>query len=91
MGSEVIFGIVFLPVGLVAAYLAGHVPGGRRPFDLLGDMLLGMIGAYLGVRFLPALAVWPPGGIIGGFVSASLAALIGAIVVLILVRLIWRG
>ncbi|MEE2527203.1 GlsB/YeaQ/YmgE family stress response membrane protein [Hyphobacterium sp. HN65] len=87
MGTEIIFQIVFLPIGLSAGYLAGLITKGRRPIGLLGDMLLGMIGAYLGVWLPAAFGVIIP----GAFAGASVATLIGAVVVLFIVRRIRKA
>lgn len=78
--------IVFLLIGLAAGYVAGLIMKGR-PFGLLGDMLLGVVGAFVGGWLFSVLGVGIGGGVIGTFV----VALIGAIVILFVVRLIKRA
>jgi uncharacterized membrane protein YeaQ/YmgE (transglycosylase-associated protein family) len=78
--------IIFLLIGLAAGYVAGLIIKGR-PFGLLGDMLLGVVGAFVGGWLLGALGVIVPGGIIGSFV----VALLGAVLILFVVRLIKKA
>lgn len=87
MGSEIIFLIVFLPIGLAAGYLAGPITKGKRPFELIGDLTLGMIGGFMGVWLPAAFGVI----ISSGFIGASVTALIGAVTILIIARLIKRA
>ena len=78
--------IIFLLIGLAAGYVAGLIMKGR-PFGLIGDMLLGVLGAFVGGWLLGALGVVIPGGIIGTFV----VALLGAVIILFIVRLLRRA
>ncbi len=75
--------IVFLLVGLVAGWLAGVIMKSR--YGLIGDLIVGVIGAFLGGWLLGLLGVSLGGGLLG----ALLTALIGAIVLLFLLRLIF--
>lgn len=75
----------FLVVGVIAGWLAGAVVRGRG-FGLLGDLLVGGIGALAGgylFRLLVLQALWLCGSL--G------AALVGAVGLLLLVRLVKRG
>jgi uncharacterized membrane protein YeaQ/YmgE (transglycosylase-associated protein family) len=75
--------IIFLLVGLVAGWLAGLIMKSR--YGLLGDLIIGVIGSFLGGWLLGLLKFNPGGGLLGTFITA----VIGAIVLLFLVRLIF--
>jgi uncharacterized membrane protein YeaQ/YmgE (transglycosylase-associated protein family) len=78
--------IVFLIVGVVAGWLAGVIMKSR--YGLIGDLVVGVIGAFLGGWLFGLLGVSLGGGILGAF----LTAVIGAVVLLFLIRLIFgRG
>ncbi len=77
--------IIFLLVGLIAGWLAGKIM--RSGFGLLGDLIVGVIGALLGGLLLGWLGVSFSGlGILG----AILTALVGAIILLFIIRLVRR-
>lgn len=83
--------IVILIVGIVAGWLAGRVVRGAG-FGILGDLLVGIIGAFIGNWLLPRVGVHLGTGVISAFVNAA----IGAIVLLLVIRLFtggvgWRG
>ncbi|MEO1038957.1 MAG: GlsB/YeaQ/YmgE family stress response membrane protein [Pseudomonadota bacterium] len=77
--------IIWLLIGLAAGYLAGVVMKGQRPFGLIGDLILGLLGAVVG-GFLLGLLGFASGGLIASLVTAF----IGAVVLIFLVRLIKR-
>ncbi|MEJ2385645.1 MAG: GlsB/YeaQ/YmgE family stress response membrane protein [Xanthomonadales bacterium] len=72
--------LVFLIIGAVAGWLAGILVKGGG-FGLLGNIVIGVIGAFIG-GFLFGLLGIAAGGIFGAIVSAT----IGAVVLLIVVR-----
>ena len=74
--------IITLIIGVVVGWLAGHLTRGRG-FGLLGDLVVGMLGAWLGGHVLGLFGLYSAGRV-GGFVSA----LIGAVVLLALIRVI---
>ena len=74
----------FLIIGIVAGWLAGLLVKGEG-FGLLGDMLIGIIGAYVGAYLFGALGLSAHGML--GHIIMSTA---GAIVLLLIVRLIKR-
>ena len=76
----------FLIVGLVAGWLAGMLIKGGG-FGLVGDLIVGVVGALLGGFLFSTLGVSSGGGLIGSIVVAT----IGAVVLLFLVRLIKRA
>ena len=77
--------LVILVVGIVAGWLAGRVMAGGG-FGLIGDLIVGLIGAFIGDWLLPQLGVHLGTGIL----SLILNAFIGAVVLLFILRLI-RG
>jgi uncharacterized membrane protein YeaQ/YmgE (transglycosylase-associated protein family) len=77
--------IVWLLIGLAAGYLAGSVMKGRRPYGLVGDLVLGLLGAVVG-GFLLSLLGFSGSGLIATFITAF----IGAVVLIFLVRQIRR-
>jgi uncharacterized membrane protein YeaQ/YmgE (transglycosylase-associated protein family) len=76
----------FLIVGLVAGWLAGVLVKGGG-FGLVGDLIVGVIGAFIGGWLFSALGA--PGG--GGLLGSILVATVGAVVLLFVVRVIKRA
>jgi len=77
--------LVFMLVGLIAGWLADVVVPGIG-FGLIGDMIVGIIGALIG-GLLFGLAGF--GG--GGFGWSILVAFIGAVILLAIIKLIRRN
>lgn len=75
----------FLIIGAIAGWLAGQFMKGSG-FGLLGDIVVGVIGAFLGGWLFGKLGLWPGGGLIGSLI----VAFVGAVILLFLVRLIKR-
>jgi uncharacterized membrane protein YeaQ/YmgE (transglycosylase-associated protein family) len=78
--------IIFLFIGIVAGFLAGKIMRGSG-FGLLGDLVVGIIGAFFGGWLFSALGVGTGGGILGSIIVAT----IGAMLLLFLIRLIKRA
>ena len=83
--------IVILLVGIFAGWLAGQVVRGGG-FGLIGDLIVGVIGAFIGDWVVPRLGIHL--GV--GTVSLIINATIGAILLLVIIRLItgsrgWGG
>ena len=76
----------FLIVGLVAGWLAGMLVKGGG-FGLIGDLVVGVIGAVLGGWLFSTLGASTGGGLVGSIIVAT----IGAVVLLLIVRLIKRA
>lgn len=76
----------FLLIGLVAGWIAAILvrPAGRRSIGLLGYMVTGMLGAVIGGFLFERLGI--PGG--AGFLGSVLTATVGAVVLLVMIRLI---
>lgn len=79
--------IYMLIVGAIAGWLAGLLMKGRG-FGLVGNILLGIIGAFVGSYLLGDVLGVSMGG---GDVGAILTAVIGAVVLLGVVGLIKRA
>jgi len=77
--------IWFLLIGLIAGWLAGKVM--RGGFGVVGDMIVGVIGAFIGGWLFGRLGVSGGGGLLG----AIFTAFIGAVILIFLLRLIRRA
>jgi uncharacterized membrane protein YeaQ/YmgE (transglycosylase-associated protein family) len=78
--------LVFLLVGAIAGWLAGLIVRGFG-FGLIGNIVVGIIGALVAGYLLPKLGVGVPAGMIGDILSA----VVGAVIVLVIVGLIRRA
>jgi uncharacterized membrane protein YeaQ/YmgE (transglycosylase-associated protein family) len=76
----------FIVIGIVAGWLAGLIMKGGG-YGLLGDLIVGIIGALLGGWLFGLLGISAGGGLVGSLI----VALVGAIVLIALLRLIKRG
>jgi uncharacterized membrane protein YeaQ/YmgE (transglycosylase-associated protein family) len=76
--------LTWLIVGLVAGVLASMVMGGTG-YGLIGDIVIGIAGAFIGGWLFARLGVTAP---FGGIAGVIFTAFIGAIVLLFLIRLI---
>ncbi len=77
--------ILFLVIGLVAGWLASVIVKGGG-YGLVGDLIVGVIGAFLGGWLFGLLGIN-----LGGLIGQLITALIGAIVLIFLLRLIKRA
>src|SRR4029077_3849692 len=84
MSSESL--LVILVVGLVAGWLAGKIVRGTG-FGIIGDLLVGIFGAFIGSWLLPRGGIHLGAGVISAIVNAT----IGAILLLLVVRLLRGG
>ena len=75
----------FLIVGLVAGCLAGILVKGGG-FGIVGDIVVGVLGAVLGGWLFTTLGASAGGGMVGSIIVAT----IGAVVLLVIVRMIKR-
>jgi uncharacterized membrane protein YeaQ/YmgE (transglycosylase-associated protein family) len=78
--------LVILFVGLVAGWLAGQIVQGTG-FGLVGDLIVGILGAFIGSWLLPQLGIRLGTGLISAIVNAT----IGAVLLLLVVRLVRGG
>jgi uncharacterized membrane protein YeaQ/YmgE (transglycosylase-associated protein family) len=74
-----------LIVGAIAGWLAGQLVRGFG-FGLLWNIVIGIVGAFVGVWLMQQLNIMPFAGFIGSIVNAT----IGAVVLLVIVGFIRR-
>jgi uncharacterized membrane protein YeaQ/YmgE (transglycosylase-associated protein family) len=74
--------IAWLVIGGLAGFLAGKVMRGAG-FGVLIDIVLGIVGAFVGGHLFGLLGMPPSDGLIGSIVTAF----VGSVVVLVVVRL----
>jgi uncharacterized membrane protein YeaQ/YmgE (transglycosylase-associated protein family) len=78
--------VVILVVGIVAGWLAGQIVRGGG-FGLIGDLIVGVVGAFIGDWLLPQLHIHLGAGNVALVINATL----GAIVLLLAIRLLTGG
>jgi len=78
--------LTWIIVGLVAGVLASMVMG--EGYGLIGDIIIGICGAFIGAWILRALGTGSP---FGGLAGTIFVAFIGAVVLLFLLRIIRRA
>ncbi len=78
--------LVWLLIGAVAGWLAGVVVRGGG-FGLVGNIVVGIIGAFVGGWLFDYFNISTGGGIFGAIIGAT----IGAVVLLFGIRLIRRA
>jgi uncharacterized membrane protein YeaQ/YmgE (transglycosylase-associated protein family) len=78
--------LIFLLVGAIAGWLAGLIVRGFG-FGLIGNIVVGIIGALVAGYLFPRLGVGLPAGMIGEILSAA----VGAVIVLVIIGLIRRA
>jgi uncharacterized membrane protein YeaQ/YmgE (transglycosylase-associated protein family) len=76
--------ITLLIVGLVAGFLADKLV--RNSFGLLGDLVIGVLGAFLGPWIFGQLGIAVGAGLLGTIIAAT----VGAVVLLLVIRLFRR-
>jgi uncharacterized membrane protein YeaQ/YmgE (transglycosylase-associated protein family) len=78
--------LIWLLVGAVAGWLAGMLVKGGG-FGLLGDILVGIVGAFVGSWLLARLGI----SLGVGMVSVIASATIGAVLLLLIARAMRRA
>ena len=78
--------LVILLVGLVAGWLAGKIVRGTG-FGLIGDIAIGIVGAFIASWLLPRLGI----SLGVGLVRAIINSTIGAVLLLLIIRLVRGG
>ena len=78
--------LIWIVVGLVAGVLASFVVGSG--YGLIGDIVIGIVGAFIGGWIFRAAEIGVP---FGGIAGTIFVAFIGAVVLLLILRLIHRG
>lgn len=77
--------VTWLIVGLVAGVLAAMLVGG---VGIVGDIIIGIVGAFVGGWIFAKLGVTTP---FSGLAGTIFTAFIGAVVLLFLLHLFFRG
>ena len=77
--------LLFLVIGLIAGWLASRMMR-SGPFGLVGDLIVGVIGAFIGGWLFGLFGISA-----GGFLGSLVIALVGALVLLYVLRLIKRA
>jgi uncharacterized membrane protein YeaQ/YmgE (transglycosylase-associated protein family) len=75
--------LLWIVVGLVAGWLASVVVGGG--YGLVGDIIVGVVGSFIGGFIFHGLHLHSP---FGGLAGTIFVAFIGAVVLLVIIRLI---
>lgn len=78
--------LIWLFIGAVAGWLAGLIVKGYG-FGLLGNIVVGIVGAFVGGWLFGLLGIAALHGIVGAIIGAT----IGAIAVLLLLSLVRRA
>jgi uncharacterized membrane protein YeaQ/YmgE (transglycosylase-associated protein family) len=78
--------VVVILVGIIAGWLAGKVVRGTG-FGLIGDLAVGIAGAFVASWLFPRLGIQLGSGIVSEIIYSAL----GAILLLLVVRLIRGG
>jgi uncharacterized membrane protein YeaQ/YmgE (transglycosylase-associated protein family) len=78
--------IVVIIIGLIAGFLAGKIMKGSG-FGIVGDIIVGVIGAFIGswlwgLLHLPSLGPW--------WLTAIVSATVGALILLFVIGLVKR-
>ena len=75
--------LLWIAIGLVAGWLASAVVGGG--YGVVGDIVVGVVGAFLGGMIFRGLHLHAP---VGGLAGTILIAFVGAVVLLLVLRLV---
>jgi uncharacterized membrane protein YeaQ/YmgE (transglycosylase-associated protein family) len=78
--------LVVLLVGAVAGWLAGLIVRGAG-FGLIGDIIIGIVGALIAHWLFPKLGIRLGAGILRSILDAT----VGAVILLLIIRLIRRA
>jgi uncharacterized membrane protein YeaQ/YmgE (transglycosylase-associated protein family) len=79
--------LTWIIVGLVAGVLASLVMGGTG-YGIIGDIIIGIVGAFVGGWVFSSLGVSSP---LAGLPGTILVAFVGAVLLLFILRLIRGG
>ena len=78
--------LVWLIIGAIAGYLAGVIVTGYG-FGVVGNIVVGIVGAFIGAWLFPRLGLFPGGGLLNQIIVAT----IGAVILLVLIGLVRRA
>lgn len=72
--------LIWLVIGAVAGFLAGLIVKGYG-FGVVGNIIVGILGAFVGGYLLPRLGIFAPSDIVGQILSSTLGAVILLVVI----------
>lgn len=78
--------VIFLLIGAVAGWLSGIIVKGYG-FGIFGNMVVGILGAFVAGFVFPALHISLGAGIVGAIIHST----IGAVILLLLIRVLKRA
>lgn len=78
--------VIFLAIGAIAGWLAGTLMKGRG-FGLVGNIIVGIVGAFIGGFLFSMFGISIGGGLVGAIVSATC----GASVLLFIISLVKKA
>jgi uncharacterized membrane protein YeaQ/YmgE (transglycosylase-associated protein family) len=84
MGIESL--LIMLIIGAIAGWLAGRIVEGYG-FGALGNIVVGIVGAFIAGLILPRIGF----SVGGGMISAIIHSTLGAVILLVLIRLVKRA
>lgn len=78
--------LIWLALGAVAGFIAGQIMKGGG-FGIVGNIIVGILGAFLGGFIFNQLGMSAGGGMIGSIITA----VVGAVVLLFIVGLVKKN
>jgi uncharacterized membrane protein YeaQ/YmgE (transglycosylase-associated protein family) len=78
--------LLWVVIGAIAGFLASAIVGGG--YGLIGDIIIGVVGAFIGGWLFRALGWHAP---FTGMAGTVFVAFIGALVLLLVLRVLRRG
>lgn len=77
--------IVLLIVGAIAGWAAGQIVKGYG-FGLVGNIVVGVVGAFIGNWLFPQLGLWG-----ADMIGMIISAVLGAVILLVVIGLVRRA
>jgi uncharacterized membrane protein YeaQ/YmgE (transglycosylase-associated protein family) len=77
--------LIWLLIGAVAGWLAGMIVKGGG-FGLPGDIIVGILGAFIGGWLFGLLGIFAGPGILGAIIAAT----VGAVALLLIIKVVRR-
>ncbi len=77
--------LILCLIGAVAGWLAGQIGSGFG-YGLLGNIVIGIVGAFIAGYLLPRVGFSIGSGILGSILNATL----GAVILLVIIKLVKR-
>jgi uncharacterized membrane protein YeaQ/YmgE (transglycosylase-associated protein family) len=76
--------IILLIVGAIAGWAAGQIVKGYG-FGLVGNIVVGVVGAFIGNWLFPMLGMWG-----ADMIGMIISAILGAVILLVVIGLVRR-